>query len=322
MAASLADLKPMYLIYGSEDLRLAQAVARLKRQLGDAADLDFNYDTFDGESASADDIVSACNTLPFLSERRLVVVRAADKMGSAGLSTLADYAGDPSPTTVLVLVATKFAKNTKLYRAVEKLGGVADYAAPRKSEYPREVERTVEDRGKSIRTDAAELLVTAVGYDLRRLSAEVDKAVAFVGTRGVIECRDIEQVASMTATNSIFEFTAALFDRDCRRTLALLDRLLADGESVFGLHAVSLRALRDLIAVRALMEKGGGSPAEVARVLGRPDWQVRNLPRQARGFTTPELVDALRSAADSEAQMKTSRDPRLVFERWIVKVCG
>lgn len=322
MATSLTDLKPVYLIYGSEDLRLAQAVARLKQQLGAAADLDFNYDTFEGESASADDVVAACNTLPFLSERRLVIVRGADKMGSDGWNTLAAYAADPSPTTVLVLVATKLAKNTRLYKTVDKLGGVAEYAAPRKSEYPREVQRMFEDRGKPVCLDAAELLVSAVGYDLRRLSTEVDKAVAFVGTRGEVERGDIEQVASTTAENSIFEFTDALSDRDCRAALALLDHLLSDGESVFALHAMSLRVVRDLIVARALLDKGGGSLGEIARAVGRPDWQVRNLPRQARGFTTPELVDALRSAAESEAHMKTSREPRLVFERWIVKVCG
>lgn len=322
MPATLSDLKPVYLIYGSEDLRLAQAVARLKKRVADVADLDFNFDTFEGENAKADDIIAACNTLPFLSERRLVVVKAVDKMTSDGWNALAAYAADPAPTTVLVLVATKLAKNTRLYKAVEKLGGTAEYAAPRKSEYPREVQRMFEDRGKAIPLDAAELLVASVGYDLRMLSNEIEKGVAFVGSRREVECEDIEQVVSMTASGSVFEFTGALADRDCRGALRLLDQLLDDGESVFGLHALALRTVRDLIAARTVIEKGSGSLGEIARAVGRPDWQVRNLPRQARRFTMPELVDALRSAAESEAHMKTSRDPRLVFERWIVQVCA
>ena len=91
---------------------------------------------------------------------------------------------------------------------------------------------------------------------------------------------------------------------------------------MYGLHALALRQIRDLIAARALVDRGDGSVGELAAALGRPDWQLRNLPRQARGFTSEELVDILRAAAEGEAQMKTSRDPRLVFERWIVKVCG
>ena len=322
MSATLSDLKLVYLIYGTEDLRLTQALARLKKRIGDVADLDFNSDTFDGENAKADDIVASCNTMPFLSERRLVIVKNVDKMGADGWNVLAAYAANPSPTTVLVLVATKLAKNTRLYKAVDKLGGAAEYAAPRKSEYPREVQRIFADRGKTIALDAAELLVTAVGYDLRRLSAEADKTVAFIGPRAEVTRADIEQVASTTAPSSVFEFTDALANRDCRGALKLLADLLGDGESVYGLHALSLRTLRDLIAASSVIERGSGSLAEIAKAVGRPDWQVKNLPRQARGFTSKELVDALRSAAASEAQMKTSRDPRLVFERWIVKVCG
>jgi DNA polymerase III subunit delta len=320
MSATLSDLKPVYLIYGTEDLRLSQALARLKKRVGEAADLDFNSDTFDGESGKADDIIAACNTLPFLSERRLVIVKNVDKMNADAWNSIAEYAADPSPTTVLVLTAAKFSKATRLFKAIDKLGGAAEYAAPRKSEYPREVQRLFADRGKTISLEAAELLVASAGFDLRRLSAEADKAVAFVGTRLDVTLDDIEQVASTTAPSSVFEFTDALANRDCSSALRLLGDLLGS-ESIYGVHALALRRLRDLIAARTVIDRGG-SLAEVAKAVGRPDWQIRNLPRQARGFTSPELVNALRAAADTEAQMKTSRDPRLVFERWIVKVCG
>ena len=293
--------------------------------MGEAADLDFNSDSFEGESANADDVVAACNTLPFLSERRLVVVKSVDKMPKAGQDVLAAYAADPSPTTVLVLTAAKLAKNTKLFKAVDRLGGAAEYAAPKKSEYPRDIQRVFADRGKRIDLEAAELLVTAVGYDLRRLSAEADKAIAYVGERGEVTRTDIEQVASTTATSSVFELSGALANRDAHTALQLLGELLGDGESVFGIHATALKKLRELIIARSLIDAGHGSLSDICRALGFPEgqsWRFKNLPRQARGFTSAELVDALRAAAETEAQMKTSRDSRLVFERWIVRVCG
>lgn len=322
MAASLADLKLVYLIYGTEDLRLAQALARLKKRVGDSADLDFNSDTFDGDNADADDIVASCNTMPFLSERRLVIVKNVDKMAKSGQDTLAAYAANPSPSTTLVLVATKLAKNTRLYKAVDRLGGAAEYAAPKKSEYPREVQSMFADRGKRISLDAAELLVAAVGYDLRRLSAETDKAIAFVGGREEVTRADVDEVASTTAPTSVFELTDALANRDAAAALRLLAALLGNNESIFAVHALALRTLRDLIVARTLIDRGHGSLGEIARAVGRPDWQVKNLPRQARGFTSQELVNALRAAAETEEQMKTSRDARLVFERWIVRVCA
>lgn len=321
MSQSILKLKPVYLIYGSEELRLEQALTRLRNSVGEVADLDFNMETFDGETANADDVVAAANTLPFASERRLVIVRNVDKLDKAGQEALASYAQDPAPTTVLVLVAAKLAKNTKLFKAVDKQGGAAEYAAPKKADYPNEVRTLFEAAGRTIDRDAAELLVSAVGYDLRRLSVEVDKAVAFVGDRQRVTVEDIREVSSTTAPTSVFEFVDAVGMRDCRRSLRLMADLLGEGESVYGLHALTLRRVRDLIAISSLDARGAGL-SQMARELGRPDWQLKQLPRQARAFRPGELVALIGAAAAAEAQMKTSRDPRLVFERFVMKICG
>lgn len=292
--------------------------------VADVADLDFNSDTFDGESANADDIVAASNTLPFGSERRLVVVRKVDKLAKDGQERLAAYAADPSPTTVLVLVATKLAKNTKLFKAVDKAGGAAEYAAPKKADYPTEVRRLFEARGKSIDPAAAQLMVSAVGYDLRRLSAEVDKAVAYVGSSDRVTLEDVRQAVSTTAVSSVFELAEAVGERDLHASLRLSAELFDAGESVYALHALVLRRVRDLMAARALADRGQGGSAKLAQAMGRPEWQMRSLAKQARNYRPEELVAALRAAAQTEAKMKTSRDDeaRLAFERWIVKICG
>jgi DNA polymerase-3 subunit delta len=176
------------------------------------------------------------------------------------------------------------------------------------------------DRGRSISLEASETLVSAVGKDLRRLSVEIDKAVAFAGERVEITNADIEAVASTTAPTSIFEFTDALADRDCRRALALAADLIGSGESVFGLQAMAVRTVRDLIAVESLIGRGA-STGEMMAAAGRPEFVVRKLTRQVRNFDSGQLVDALRAAAQTDAEMKTSRDARLAFERWIVRTC-
>ncbi|NTU70204.1 MAG: DNA polymerase III subunit delta [Coriobacteriia bacterium] len=312
----------MYLFISEQELLLDRELYKLKRDVGKLADLDFNSEMFDGENASGDDIVAACNTLPFASERRLVVVRNVEKLNKDDAEALVTYVQSPAESTILALAAKKLAKNTRLYKAAEKSGSLVVKTAPKASELPAEVQSMFSKRGRTITRDGAELLVRSVGQDLWRLSAEVDKAVAFVGNRKEVSASDIEQITATTAATSVFELGAALGDRDAARALRLLDRLVGDGESVYGIHAMALRQIRDLIAARALLDRGEGSTASIAAALGRPDWQVRNLPRQAKNYSSDELVGALRAACESEAQMKTSRDARLVFECWIVKVCS
>lgn len=315
------DLKPAYLILSEQELLVEQALSRLKARIGESADLDFNMQVFSGENAQTDEVIVACNTMPFASDLRLVIVHSVEKLSKEGQEALVSYIENPSPSTVLALAGAKLAKNTRLYKSVERLGGVVDRKLG-KREFPAVVRRMFSERGKHVSVDAAEGLVSAVGYDLRRLAAEVDKAVAFVGDRDEVTREDIADVTATTAPTSIWEFTEALGDRDCRRALARASDLIGEGESVHGLHAMALRTVRDLIAVRSLIDRGYTGTAQLSKELGRPDWQVKRMARQAGGFTGDELVDILRAAAASEAQMKTSRDARLVLERWIVNVCS
>jgi DNA polymerase-3 subunit delta len=322
MSASTTDLKPIYLILSEQEFLLQQAVDRLRSRVGEVADLDFNVETFDAESATGSAVTAACNTLPFASDHRLVIVRNIEKLSKDAAESLAVYAADPAPTCVLALSGTKLAKNTRLYKAVDRLGGVVERKTPRGAEFIKGVISLAADRGKQMTPDVAEAFVAATGEDLRKVSAELDKLVSFVGDTAQISRGDVESVVANTAKTKIWEFTESLADRDCRRSLVLASSLVGDGESVFGLHAMAVRMIRDLIAARSLLDRGSASTAELSRMLGRPDWQLKRLTRQARAFDSSELVDLLRSAAAGEAEMKTSRDARLVLERWIVKICG
>ena len=72
--AKQKPLIPAYLIVGEDALKRSTVLRRLRERLAQYGDLSFNSDTFDGETALGADIVSACNTMPFASEKRLVYV--------------------------------------------------------------------------------------------------------------------------------------------------------------------------------------------------------------------------------------------------------
>lgn len=325
MPSGLADLKPVYLIYGDQEFLLQNAIDRLRKRVIDAGGFEFDIDVFDGESASVDAVLSSANMLPLMAEKRLVILKHADKLSTSELGVLADYCAAPNPAATLVLVCTKLAKNLRIYKAVDSLGGVAEYKAPSKKDFPRAVVQLFADRGKKIGVDAAEALVRAVGYDLRHVDTEINKVIAFLGDKQTLSRGDIEQVMLETAPVSVFDFLDALGARDINRALALFSRQMQAGESIYGIHAMTMRHLRNLIAVRAMLQRSDvpRNADAIAREIGAgmQAWQARNLIRQAERFTSQELVDGLRQAASLEAEMKTSRTPRLAFEMWLISVC-
>ncbi|HZD59702.1 MAG TPA: DNA polymerase III subunit delta, partial [Anaerolineae bacterium] len=78
-------LKPIYLIHGDGKM-IEDALVRLKKRISNQVDLDFNFDQFNGSRVSAAEIIQAANTLPFMSEKRLVIVKEADKLPKDGTS--------------------------------------------------------------------------------------------------------------------------------------------------------------------------------------------------------------------------------------------
>ena len=317
----LSALKPVYIIYGSQDILLDQAVARLKGLVAATGDLDFNFETFHAGSATADDVVAAANTLPFLSERRLVVLHGIDKMDATSLAVLCSYAEDPSLSTVLVMTCVKVDRRTKLFKAVQKAGVVHEYKAERR-EYPGFIVEMFRKRGCEVTRDGAVVLLERVGEDLRRLSAEVEKIAAFVGPDRRLGREEIESVVAQTASVSVFVMTDAIGLRELETALRAADALQAEGESPVRLATMATWHLRNLIKVRALSDRGLDKFAITREAGLRGEWQTRNLLQQAGRFDSAELVAALRSAADMEAEMKTSPvEPGLVLERWIAAVC-
>lgn len=111
-----------YLIVGEDELKRNRALELLHRRLESMGDLDLNSDKFYGHEARGSEIVAACNTLPFTSEVRLVEISDAEKLRKQDSEEIITYLESPATTSVLVLVANKLPKGTRLYKAVEKQG--------------------------------------------------------------------------------------------------------------------------------------------------------------------------------------------------------
>src|SRR5437879_5357560 len=95
----------VYVIDGEERLLVDEALRLLKSKVLAARAADFNLDVFNGREAGITKILIAARTLPCFAENRLVIVKEADKIAADEQDALLAYLADPSPSTVLVLLA-------------------------------------------------------------------------------------------------------------------------------------------------------------------------------------------------------------------------
>ena len=161
----MADLLPAYLIVGADELKRDAAVRRLRSRV--PADMaDFNLDELDGASLEEPgQLISSAQTMPFCADFRLVIVNGAGELAKPVSEAVVSYLADPNPQCVLCLVAEKLAKNTRLYKAVAKVGphSVIDCAPLKRWELPPYVVKLAQKRGLSMDNAAAQELVERVG---------------------------------------------------------------------------------------------------------------------------------------------------------------
>ena len=316
----MADLLPAYLIVGADELKRDAAVRRLRSHV--PADMaDFNLDELDGASLEEPgQLISSAQTMPFCADFRLVIVNGAGELAKPVSEAVVSYLADPNPQCVLCLVAEKLAKNTRLYKAVAKVGphsGI-DCAPLQRWELPPYVVKLAQKRGLSMDNAAAQELVERVGESTVALDNQIATLAQLVGDAGRITLADVEANVAQIAEVSPWAFADAVCERNAPRAMEMLNLMKAP--SLVFLHSVLVARLRELICAKSLDARGAASG--LARELGRQSWQVKNHVRWSRAFGEEELVELLGQAAVCERALKGSQDSEAAFARFVLAMAS
>jgi DNA polymerase-3 subunit delta len=214
------ELKPVYLLSGSDRPKITRALRRLRDRVGDDA-----TEQLSARDSSGDDAVAACNAMGlFVGNGRLVIVDEVERWKADDVAALTAYLAVPAPATVLALVAGELKPDSALAKAVKKAGELLTYDVP-KRRLPEWVGEQFARLGAKADRDACRALVEVVGDDLDELSSEIDKLATWAGGE-TITVAVVEQLAVGRAETPIFSLTDAWGRRDVGAVLANTETLL------------------------------------------------------------------------------------------------
>ena len=329
-----------YLFHGTDEFSMSEELARLRAE----ASFGLNVDVFSGADAEISSIQIVCETLPFLSDRRLVVVDGLPRRKQASADTdrpeddssraserakavaptrgkrarssgpdpkvfiegLAAYVARLPETTVLVVAVEETLEPTHaLVVAAHGRATVRTFVAPRGAQLESWLLKRAQARGIHLEPEAAGMLAAA-GADLRALAGELEKLAVYVGDGEHITSRDVSVLTTQAALSRIFDLTDALARRDRARALSLLHELLEAGESPVGIVAFAAMQTRALIQVQALAERGMRA-AQIAQSAGLAPYVVEKTLPLARAFSASELEGAHRQLLEIDAALKQSK---------------
>jgi DNA polymerase III subunit delta len=205
-----------------------QAIERTLAAFVDPATRDMAYAAFYADETPAEAIVMEAQTFPFLAERRVILVRGADRymLAETAARPMLAYLQAPNDMTVLIMLAAKLDKRTKFWKACEKNAVVVE--CPQLS--PREVERWVREqlaaRGKNIAEDAVAEIVQRAGTHLSDVNNALTVVQGYVGERDTINTADVIAACADVAEEEIWSLTDAIARSDGQKALSSLRRLM------------------------------------------------------------------------------------------------
>ncbi len=299
----------VYFFYGPEALIRRSALEQLKRRV-----LMPGLEALDGttmQSPGAQALIESCETLPMMSEYRLIVAedcpllmsgKAKDEAQDSAL--LLDYLPRVPKTTCLVFnMNGAIDKRKKLTAALLKLPGVVTFDALGDEELWRWMNQTVRRSGKRMEPNACEQLAFLSGRDLTLLSGELGKLCAFVEEREAITIADVEQVATRTAESTVFAMAEAIGARRAQEAFSLLSVLLHAGESRIGILAMITRHYRQMMQLCA-MQQARVPQAQLAKAMGVPGFVLGKLTRQVAGRTLESLTRDVALCVEADYDIK------------------
>ena len=314
------ELKPAYLIGGSDRPKVDRAVARLRGRFDvDATEL------LAASETTGDDAVAACNVMGlFGGGTRLVVVEGVEAWKAPDAKAIAAYLKAPAPGTTLALVAAELKKDAPLAKAVGSVGEVLLWDVTQRA-LPRWIAEQFKLHGATAEPEACRLLAELVGDDLYELAGEVEKLATWADGAAVTES-DVEALVAPRAEAPPWNLTDAWGARDVGGVLRAAERMLdRTGDPISRTIPRLVGSLtRHLQRARAAhrLEERGLSAQEAAGELGMKPFPAQKLYGQVRNFSGAELDDAvIRLAALDHALKGGSRlANELELERALVDI--
>jgi DNA polymerase III subunit delta len=313
------ELKPAYLLTGSDRPKIVRALRRLRDRIGDDA-----TEHLDARDASAADVIASCNSMGLFGGERLVVVEGVERWKAADVKELAAYLAAPAPATVLALVAEELKADAPLAKAVAKTGQVLQYEVP-KRKLPEWVAEQFGRYGAKADADACRALVEMVGDNFDELQSEVDKLATWAAGQPVT-LRDVEQMAAGRAETAIFSLTDAWGRRDVAGVLSSAESIME--RSHRPRSGELMRIIASLVGhvgrVRRCQRLAdqGVRPRDAAGRLKMHPFAAEKAFGQAANFSAEELGYAIVRLSELDAAAKGgSRMPAdLELERALIDV--
>ncbi|MDA1188967.1 MAG: DNA polymerase III subunit delta [Chloroflexi bacterium] len=324
----------IYLYYGDDSLSLREALDALKERVQPPEVRDVNISVL--ETPSFNELQAASSSVPFMADRRLVIVegllskmegrgkRGADSDGDTpGIgewTALGDYLGQIPETTDLVFTDGAVRANNPLVVRIKPLAETRQFTVPKGPELHNWIRQRAQEKNTRIHPQAVAALANSVGSDLGVLDAELEKLSLFCWERE-IGPQDVDEMVVYTREANVFAIVDAMLENRPGVAFTHISRFLETGNHPLQLMALIGTQVRRLLLTQELRAEGI-KPDEIGQRLRMSGYPLQKTVQQEAKLTRPQLVAMHNLLMEADLSLKTSTvDGEIALDLLVADFC-
>ncbi|ONI44346.1 DNA polymerase III subunit delta [Candidatus Epulonipiscium fishelsonii] len=306
----------IYLLYGTEEWIKNKRLNEIKANtLGETPDL-MNYTYHEGNRCNIDAIISQCETMPFFSEYKLIVIKNSNLFKSGrkeDTEKLSEWLKNIPSYVVMVFAEYEIDKRNKLFKAINKEGTVES------CDYPNteEIYKLLTSKA-SLKKEVFYYFINNMPKNILYILNEYEKLISYCDGR-IITKKDIDILCNFDAEQQVFELIKYMGTKQTTKCIKIYTALIEAKEYPIKILILIARQYRLMLQTKYLVRSN--IPAiKIATELNIPLFVAKELVNQAEEKTFDKIQEILKYCLETDEQIKTGKmEPVKSVELLIMK---
>lgn len=318
-------LKNLYLLTGVNKFQID---TKIKQLIEESQVTELSLVKYDGDETTIDEILNDCETLPFLSDHKMVIINHPIFLSSEkskldhNIERLIAYIQHPNESTILIINASelKLDKKKKINKLLLDKADVLNFDNLTELEARDLISHFMKQLNVRISHDAINELIMRSECDALKLHSELNKLSFYLENKNEITLDDIKLLVCEPIENNIFSLTNFFLERKIEQSIKIYHQLLMNNEEPIVFSSVLGKNFHNLYVIKQY-QKNFFTEYQLKKILKIHPYQLKKLYQIAQKTKEDDLIKNIHALNEYDIKVKTGRiDKYLGFELLILNM--
>lgn len=317
---NIKNIESLVLIYGQEKTIINETINLIYNLIDQFREI--NISIYDGENITIDSIINACETTPFMSNRKIVHIKNAQHifLNNSISNELSKYINTLSNNTILLFSCyTDIDKSNNLYKAIRNKGMIVEYKKLKGLDLQNYIFNYLSLHNKSITKSNLLYLTSELSAGSENIDLELNKLIDFLGEKRVVEKDDIDSIVTKSIENNVFKLIDFILNKDVDNAIRTYKNMIFLGEEEIMILYMIFRNFKIMYLLKVYFNNYD----EVIKKYNIKDFALKNYLRFLKNYSLDEIVYAIKRCYLYDIKIKTGDlQSENGVENLIIELCA